>query len=123
MSIYDFPTWNIHALYVRRRHPHLSGEIAYVSRLLSEHPSILDLWLSLFAKRALGSILSLCRSRKYGTRVAHNPTWCQFMNRMKKSVTSMCIPAILIVLGTTAPLAAAPSGRVAIMNAHSGLCL
>src|SRR5215469_16666975 len=86
-------------------------------------PNILDLWLSLFAKRALGSIQSLCRSRKYGTRVAHNPTGCQFMNRMKKSVTSMCIPAILIVLGTTAPVAAAPSGRVAIMNAHSGLCL
>src|SRR5215472_13080699 len=86
-------------------------------------PSIFDLWLSLFAKRALGSLQSLCGSRKYGTRVAHNPTGCQFMNRMKKSVTSMCIPAILIVLGTTAPVAAAPSGRVAIMNAHSGLCL
>ena len=46
------------------------------------------------------------------------------MNKTTKSLVSLSIPAIAIALSMPVlAAAAAPSGRVAIMNAHSGLCL
>jgi cytolethal distending toxin subunit A len=46
------------------------------------------------------------------------------MNHAIKSMVSLSIPTILVALGMpAAAVAAPPSGRVAIMNAHSNLCL
>ena len=46
------------------------------------------------------------------------------MNKTIKSIVSLSIPAIAIALSMPVlAVAAPPSGRVAIMNAHSGLCL
>ena len=46
------------------------------------------------------------------------------MIKTMKSIISLYIPAIVVALSMPALAAAAPpSGRVAIMNAHSGLCL
>ena len=46
------------------------------------------------------------------------------MNKVMKSIVSLSIPAIVVALSMPAlAVAAPPSGRVAIMNAHSGLCL
>src|SRR5205085_6273357 len=46
------------------------------------------------------------------------------MNSKTKLIVSFCTLTIFVALSMPAPAAAAPpSGRVAIMNAHSGLCL
>jgi cytolethal distending toxin subunit A len=46
------------------------------------------------------------------------------VNKTIKSIVSLSIPAIAIALSMPVlAVAAPPSGRVAIMNAHSGLCL
>jgi ricin-type beta-trefoil lectin protein len=45
-------------------------------------------------------------------------------NSMTKSIACLSIPAVIVALNLPTPaLAAPPSGRVAIMNAHSNLCL